>query len=1352
MRIVVAGVAPQPPLPNCCLHHALLSPSTFPIAMLIDSNIRDQAYQFFIQEAVEFLQILEDGLLNLQAGHGTAEIHAIMRAAHSIKGGAASVELDAIRKIAHQMEDVLRALYQDTVTIDEELEEMLLQAFDCLRTPLMQQIQTSEHDAEHWLQASEGIFLQLAEKLGDAMLGEAELPTAAELGIDIVQVIFSGDVEEGLTRLETVLADAAHPEIAGELRAQAQVFLGVGELVNLSGFVAIANAAEAAIETHPEQARAITQVALQDFRAAQQQVLAGDRAVGGAPSATLLRWSDATGELTAAAPSVAEPIASEQSAEGGAAAVASEPAALDLDFWAAANDADDDLEDDFAFDLLNNLTIDNDDALQDAVKPLGIAETDHRADADNDCFDLSELNHLAFAATSDTDSVNLAQTSELPDLTDTVSDASIAAVELPLDPPLPAQPIDQTETIVEIWATENAANPWGGDVVETDDWLDVDNDAFDLSKVNETVDTDARDLVDAFAAMDELDNADESECDRSNLGIVSELTAGLAAPDPQPAQTVWETMAIETVDLDNAELAAAGNDGLTHAVADAALPMPDEFDLEAPPPAPAAATAPAADFSGLTAMLVDVSAADASDLPDVFDLAESDDAAGAAAAAQTATDVTPDTTQSTITIDLTKAPAMPEKVQTDQPTTAQSVDSPMLSNAIRVDLERLERLNNLVGEMVSQENSAILQNQQLIEILTTVLQRVSRFDHLTRELRGYLDRSQTSHSQVLAPAPAAAPAQPALAQLASSRSLTMQDQADLMADFDPLQMDNYSDLSLLMQATIDEIAQIGEAMRDMTLLTRNAQQTQRHKQQTLREVRSDLLWARMLPIGDILQRFPRMIRDMSRKHGKSVSLKLTGSATLVDKSMLEKLYDPLVHLIRNGFDHGIESIEQRAELGKPEAATLEIRAYHRGSQIYIEVADDGRGIDVDRVIQKAIEKGMVTAAAAAELEPEAVYDLLLQPGFSTCDVANELSGRGVGLDTVNSQIKSLKGNLSIVSVPGKGTTFVMRLPLTLMITKLLVFSINDRLMSVPVDSLRGIVAAPVEQIQTLKNGQFYHWQTQFIPIYPQSIFAKCYALNHQSQAQPHALTLPTKGKVPLLMLAGENQTIALPVDTILYERDLAIKPFGRTVTPPPYIYGCTLLGDGSLVPVLDAQLLITHKQAEIVTRKVALAPPPAPAVDISHATILVVDDSLTTRQTLAAVLQKAGYRVFQAKDGREGVEQLVQHAEIQVVFCDIEMPRMNGFEFLNTTRQTYSKQQLPVVMLSSRSNEKHRQVAKFMGANEYLTKPFLEPELLDVLTTLLQMRVEAMQGGGATTALASGEIGPGSCHGASPAV
>ncbi|NJM45036.1 MAG: response regulator [Alkalinema sp. RU_4_3] len=369
---------------------------------------------------------------------------------------------------------------------------------------------------------------------------------------------------------------------------------------------------------------------------------------------------------------------------------------------------------------------------------------------------------------------------------------------------------------------------------------------------------------------------------------------------------------------------------------------------------------------------------------------------------------------------------------------------------------------------------------------------------------------------------------------------------------------------------------------------------------------------------------------------------------------------------------------------------------------------------------------------------------MFSPGFSTADKVSELSGRGVGLDAVRTQVRGLKGNISITSEAGKGTTFTLRLPLTLTITKLLVFSVQSRLMAVAVDSLVAIVAAPVGDIQTLKGGQFYHWQEQFIPIYPQSIFQQNYQLPQTIAEHPKALTLPTNGKIPLLLIAGDSQTIAIQADQILYEQELAIKPFGRGIAPPDYLYGCTLLGDGTLLPVIDARTLVEYKKSSVTNRTPAAKPvapvakpqvakpglPEVAPAKTGETTILVIDDSLTSRQTLSSVLKKSGYRVLQARDGREGLEQLQQDANIHLVFCDIEMPRMNGFEFLTHCRPNYPKEKLPIVMLTSRSNEKHRQIAKYMGATTYLTKPFMEHELVKTLESCLTERFQMFRRGG----------------------
>jgi two-component system, chemotaxis family, sensor histidine kinase and response regulator PixL len=1259
--------------------------------MLLDSNIRDQAYQFFIQESLEFLQLLEEGLLNLKEEHETPHIHSLMRAAHSIKGGAASVGLEAIKKIAHQMEDVLRALYKD-VPIDDELEELLLQAYDCLRTPLVQQIQTGESDAEQWLEQSEVIFAQLVEKLGDAMFGDSELPTAAELGIDIVEMIFGGDVEVSLVRLESILADPDCPEIAGEMRAQSQVFIGMGELVNLMGFVELAKTAEAAIEAHPEHARTILTIAVRDFRVAQAGVLAGDRTTGGSPSAELLAW-------TSPVPPT-EQVATETTDQ-----LTGLMPGLDLNMWADSDDDDDFASDDFgsAFDYLNTnqaaIVEDDDDLVGDhcqIFEPHVAPDRPENKVEDDVKDEVEEIPHLDLSV-----SLSDHQFSDWTAFTDDIDDT---------EAPIEAEPITESWSSAEAKRLRDRLSQGNLTHIHADVLRDT------LSNIPFETDEDDDDEVDLIDRLSLSEVPIEVPIETQTIPINDTYTPSQLTDSGQPDSDhkITEPAEITQISVSPADLASAFStmSNLSDMMDDVSgdlseMPWPESFTL--------------AGESGQNPAAIANTNDDIDDSPTqvfapVFNNVAQPTIGPATIVAEVATPInTPDTADTVAPTPRVSTAA--QKVGTG--------DAPMLSNSIRVDLSRLERLNNLVGEMVSQENSAILQNQQLREILTTMLQRVGRFDHLTRELRNWMDGSQTGRSQI-----SAAPSNP------------LSESGYVASMFDPLQMDNYSDLSMLMQETVDEVAQIGEAMRDMTLLSHHSQQTQRQKQQTLRQVRNDLLWARMLPIGDILQRFPRMIRDMSNKYSKTIAVKLTGTNTLVDKATLEKLYDPLVHLVRNGFDHGIEPPEQREELGKPKEATLEIRAFHRGNQIYIEVIDDGRGINTTKVLAKAITKGLITAEVAETLSREQIYDLLFAPGFSTTDIISDLSGRGVGLDTVKTQIKSLKGNISITSEPGQGTTFTMRLPLTLTITKLLVFSIKSQLMAVPVDSLLAIVAAPVEEIQSLKNGKFFHWQEQFIPIYPQSIFSDHYALNNHAREQPNTLTLPTKGKVPLLMLAGENQTIALPVDAILYEQELAIKPFSKTIAPPSYLYGCTLLGDGALVPVMDAQMLISSKQMQIITKptksleqRASVPLTAAISTPINNAisnaistptsntlTILVIDDSLTTRQTLASVLQKAGYRTLQARDGREALEQLAQNPEIQAAFCDIEMPKMNGFEFLNACRQERTKELLPVIMLSSRSNEKHRQVAKYMGANEYLTKPFFEHELLKTLVDLLSER------------------------------
>jgi two-component system, chemotaxis family, sensor histidine kinase and response regulator PixL len=590
------------------------------------------------------------------------------------------------------------------------------------------------------------------------------------------------------------------------------------------------------------------------------------------------------------------------------------------------------------------------------------------------------------------------------------------------------------------------------------------------------------------------------------------------------------------------------------------------------------------------------------------------------------------------------------------------------SASVRVDVKRLSRLNNLVGELMTQENSVLLQSQHLQSTIHTVAQRFSRFTQSLRGLNKSIDHS-------------------------------------------------------LAQDAMAEIAQLGEAIQDMTLLDQRLHETYRQRQQTLKQVHSGLLQTQMLPLADITQRFPRMIRDLSLQHRKRVSLKLIGANTLMDKAILDKLMDPLVHLLRNAFDHGIEMPALREVNGKSSEATIEIRAYQRGNQTYIEVRDDGRGIDPELIRQKVVDRKLLAFDRAQALTKDELYEYIFSPGFSTATKVTELSGRGVGMDAVRAQVTQLKGSVSVKSEVTQGTIFTLRFPLTLTIANLLVFRINSLLFALPIDTLAGLVNIRHDQVQASNQQSWFAWEGTRVGIYPVAQLMRHYPMPLRPQPQLPNIPLPQEGDLTCLLIAGDHTTIGIPIDEVLQEQELVVKPFGQLIPPPSYLYGCTILGDGTLVPILDGQALIRRWKTIVRTpaneRWLDEQASDRPAHRGDTPTILVVDDSPTARQFVALTLEKAGYQVIQARDGREALQYLQQSPSIQAVFCDVEMPRLNGFEFLAQCRQAPHTIDLPILMLTARSGENHQQKAKSLGATAYLTKPYLEQELLSTLADCL---------------------------------
>ncbi|OYQ66861.1 hypothetical protein B9G53_03225 [Pseudanabaena sp. SR411] len=1136
-----------------------------------ETEIHDQAYQFFKQEAPEFLQTIETGLLSLREDRSTANIHAIMRAAHSIKGGSASLNLEGIKTIAHQLEDVFRSLYRFEGEIDADVEGLLLQAYDCLRLPLMDQLQSGHYESATAIAAAEPVFEVLKLYLGDTD-EDVELPTAAELGVDIVQIVFEGDVQQGIVRLQSVLANPEGVPVTGEIRAQVEVFSGIGELLNLSGFKAIAQATLQALEQHPDNPILVGKVAVANFEAARAEVLAGDRAQGGQLSQELIALTKSHAQT---APDQASQIVKM--------ATLSEENPFEEEF---------DNADDWFLSLEQ------------------------------------ELNEIKF-----------------PD---------------PLsDPPKEAQSKIQINTHSK-----------------TQEDLISDSFADDFLEVSPEISSEITlgTSLNLFADSQEFDHPDDISL--INLDLLKAKTELYSLDE----------VTIDDIDID--QLDSDQNFDIFSTSSSSESSLEDDY-----------APLGKSDFNDFDAV------SDISELSSFFESPESSLTEQNTSSLASSTDDTKPILANYI----------PKKTVNIPPTV-----TPYIAETIRVDLPRLDRLNNFSSELVTQENASILQNQQLQSKIERIQKQFKSFDQLSKNLQTWLDKAQRSQVRTQEITVDSSHLNAIPTNFSAS--------ASLLADFDPLQMDSYGHLHSFIQEALEDIAQMDEGMRDMKVLMQQTQQTQRRKQQILKQLRYDLLWSRMLPLGDILSSLPRMVREMSNKYNKQVNLKLFGAGTLVDKSVLEKLYDPFVHLVRNAFDHGTESTQKRLELGKPLIATIEIRAYYRGNQTYIEIKDDGQGINPANIKAKAIESGVLEFAKADQVTNEEIYQLLFEPSFSTADVVTELSGRGMGLSTVQEQVRSLKGSIEIKSEIGQGTTFTIKLPLTLSIAKLMIFSIKERLLAIAIDTLLGIVTIDASEVQTIQSKEFYRFEDRLIPLYPTDLFADGYPLPKQSLDIFNTESFAEENQTTLLLFSDGDQVVALPIDRVLNEQELAIKPFGKAIAPPPYLYGCTVLGNGTLVPVIDTSALFSIKKSVHTTVggylsiNNAISTPPlldSKPKFIQRKTLLIVDDSLTARQALYLTLEKFGYQVIQAVDGREAIEQLARSSEIQAVLCDVEMPNMNGFEFLAACRKEPRYLNIPIVMLTSRSGAKHRGVAQMLGASGYLTKPYLEQELIKTIQSLL---------------------------------
>jgi two-component system, chemotaxis family, sensor histidine kinase and response regulator PixL len=660
-------------------------------------------------------------------------------------------------------------------------------------------------------------------------------------------------------------------------------------------------------------------------------------------------------------------------------------------------------------------------------------------------------------------------------------------------------------------------------------------------------------------------------------------------------------------------------------------------------------------------------------------------------------------------------------------------DREVHENTVRVPSKQLEQINDLFGELIIQRNGLNLQMERLRKLVRNLSQRVQILDRENHELRTAYDKI-TTHAGVPSNSPSLT--YPNNGNSDNSEFEDSDYSPQLERGFDALEMDRYNELSLLSQEVMETIVQVQEVTTDIQLSVDDTDQFARKLNKTSKHLQTKLTQIRMRPLSDLIDRFPRALRDMNVEYGKNVQLKIEGGNTLIERSILEALNDPLMHLLRNAFDHGIEDAATRRAAGKPEQALIEIKATHRSNRTIITMRDDGRGMDLDKIRARAASMGL-DATLLAQASDEELLSLIFEPGFSTSDQVTTLSGRGVGMDVVRSNLKQIRGDVKIDTVSGVGTTITMSVPFTLSVARVLLVESNRMLLAFPTDVVLEIFLLENEQVFPMAGSEVINWQGTMLPLIRlgQHLEFNCPRYN-----SPDLETAPAINAANVLIIKGNNQPAAVQIDRCWGEQEVAIRQVEGNIPLPNGFSNCTILGDGRVVILVNANEFLywiatnqrtpkTNKLPSTKLKTAFLVPnddkPILSLPDNQKGTILIVDDSINVRRFLALTLEKGGYQVEQAKDGQDALEKLNSGLQVQAVICDIEMPRIDGYGFLGRVKSNNDMKDIPIAMLTSRSSDKHRQLALQLGARAYFSKPYNEQELLQTLEQIIFRMAEA---------------------------
>jgi chemotaxis protein histidine kinase CheA len=620
---------------------------------------------------------------------------------------------------------------------------------------------------------------------------------------------------------------------------------------------------------------------------------------------------------------------------------------------------------------------------------------------------------------------------------------------------------------------------------------------------------------------------------------------------------------------------------------------------------------------------------------------------------------------------------------------------------VRIDIRALNSLVNLSAELVIARNRL---NNELLAFNKSV----NRFNKERLHLAQISKKVMT------------------MIQKGSKESSALASYSDVLKEFSDTEFDRFSELDIISRDVKSAILNFDESISELKSIGSLLNQNIVKVSSIANDLNREIVGMRMVPVKQMFTRFSRSVRDIAKSEQKEINLVTEGEDTKLDKTVMEDVIEPIMHIVRNAIGHGIETPDVRRAHGKSPVGTITLRAYQKGSRVILEVEDDGGGINIEKVKAKAVKIGLITPEEAENMTPAQATELIFRPGFSTADKVTELQGRGVGMDVVQNTIRRLKGTTNIETVSGKGTKFIISLPLTLAIGDALLVTALDQTYAIPLEPVLETSYISTDIIEQDENGKRY------ITLRDERIELRY--LNDILGYQSDILLFKAKVAVVIIKLEEEQKKVAIAVEKLIGKEEIVVKTLGKHLRNVRGVIGSTILGDGQVIIILDIEYLLRSEEARSRDVYVSvdnsdvetIAVSTEPAVPTikrrrrkgAKITVLHADDSPSVRKYVQSVLKNADITVISADDGLAALNRLPA-ANVDLVISDLEMPRMNGFELVSEIRRMPEYQDLPIVIVTARAGDKHRRTGLELGANAFLNKPFDPQQLIATIESFV---------------------------------